>query len=160
MKYIFRYILMIVTEHSTRPLGEERLANYVQRLRGQLSLTQKELSFKAGIHIQTIRKIEGGQTNRLNQKAKGGLAAALGIPQEYLDAAAKKVSPETITTLKFCPKCWTPGTTPDQMWTDLRSKYCFACGTALRNRCVSCNEPIMSLKFKFCPYCGANYKQN
>lgn len=151
---------MIVTEHSTRPLGEEGLANYVQRLRGQLSLTQKELSFKAGIHIQTIRKIEGGQTNRLNQKAKSGLAAALGIPPEYLDAAAKKVSPETITTLKFCPKCWIPGTTPDQMWTDLRSKYCFACGTALRNRCVSCNEPIMSLKFKFCPYCGANYKQN
>ena len=151
---------MIVTEHSMRPLGEEGLANYVQRLRGQLSLTQKELSFKAGIHIQTIRKIEGGQTNRLSQKAKGGLAAALGIPPEYLDAAAKKVSPETITTLKFCPKCWTPGTTPDQMWTDLRSKYCFACGTALRNRCVNCNEPIMSLKFKFCPYCGANYKQN
>ena len=50
------------------------------------------------------------------------------------------------------------GTTPDQMWTDLRSKYCFACGTGLRNRCISCNEPIMSLKFKFCPYCGANYK--
>lgn len=150
----------MITEHSTRPLGEEGLANYVQRLRGQLSLTQKELSFKAGIHIQTIRKIEGEQTSRLNQKAKSGLAAALGIPPEYLDAAAKKVSPETITTLKFCPKCWTPGTTPDQMWTDLRSKYCFACGTGLRNRCVSCNEPIMSLKFKFCPYCGANYKQN
>ncbi len=151
---------MMVTEHSTLPKGEEGLANYVQRLRGQLSLTQKELSLKAGIHIQTIRKIEGGQTSRLNQKAKGGLASALGIPPEYLDAAAKKVSPETITTLKFCPKCWTPGTTLDQMWTDLRSKYCFACGTALRNRCVSCNEPIMSLKFKFCPYCGASYKQN
>jgi DNA-binding XRE family transcriptional regulator len=150
----------VITEHSTLPTGEEGLANYVQRLRGHLSLTQKELSFKAGIHIQTIRKIEGGQTSRLNQKAKGGLASALGIPPEYLDAAAKKVSPEIITTLKFCPKCWTPGTTPDQMWTDLRSKYCFACGTALRNCCVSCNEPIMSLKFKFCPYCGANYKQN
>ncbi|BAY20039.1 XRE family transcriptional regulator (plasmid) [Anabaenopsis circularis NIES-21] len=150
----------MITEYSTLPTGEEGLANYVQRLRGYLSLTQKELSFKAGIHIQTIRKIEGGQTSRLNQKAKGGLASALGIPPEYLDAAAKKVSPETITTLKFCPKCWTPGTTPDPMWTDLRSKYCFACGTALRNRCSRCNEPIMSLKFKFCPYCGANYKQN
>lgn len=151
---------MTITEHSTLPKGEEGLANYVQRLRSQLSLTQKELSVKAEIHIQTIRKIEGGKTSRLNQKAKSGLASALGIPPEYLDAATKKVSPETITTLKFCPKCWTPGTTPDQMWTDLRSKYCFACGTALRNRCVSCNEPIMSLKFKFCPYCGANYKQN
>ncbi|BAY33828.1 XRE family transcriptional regulator (plasmid) [Nostoc carneum NIES-2107] len=150
----------MITEHSTLPTGEEGLANYVQRLRGHLCLTQKELSFKAGIHIQTIRKIEGGQTSRLNQKAKGGLASALGIPPEYLDAAAKKVSPETITSLKFCPKCWTPGTTPDPMWTDFRSKYCFACGTALRNRCSRCNEPIMSLKFKFCPYCGANYKQN
>jgi DNA-binding XRE family transcriptional regulator len=150
----------VITEHSTLPTGEEGLANYIQRLRGHLCLTQKELSFKAGIHIQTIRKIEGGQTSRLNQKAKGGLASALGIPPEYLDAAAKKVSPETITSLKFCPKCWTPGTTPDPMWTDLRSKYCFACGTALRNRCSRCNEPIMSLKFKFCPYCGANYKQN
>ena len=59
---------MIVTEHSTRPLGEEGLANYVQRLRGQLSLTQKELSFKAGIHIQTIRKIEGGQTSKTQSK--------------------------------------------------------------------------------------------
>jgi DNA-binding XRE family transcriptional regulator len=66
----------VITEHSTLPKTEEGLANYVQRLRGQLSLTQKELSFKAGIHIQTIRKIEGGQTSRLNQKAKGGLAVA------------------------------------------------------------------------------------
>jgi len=39
--------------------------------------------------------------NRGQQKAKGGLAAALGIPPEYLDAAAKKISPETITTLKY-----------------------------------------------------------
>jgi DNA-binding XRE family transcriptional regulator len=151
---------MIVTEHSTLPKGEEGLANYVQRLRSQLSLTQKELSLKAQIHIQTIRKIEGGQTNRLNQKVKNGLASALGIPPEYLDAAAKKISPQTITSLKFCPKCWTPGTTSDPMWTDFRSKYCFACGTALRNRCSRCHEPIMSLKFKFCPYCGASYKQN
>jgi DNA-binding XRE family transcriptional regulator len=146
-------------EDSTLPTVAEGLANYIQRLRGQLSLTQKELSEKAGIHIQTIRKIEGGQTSRLNQKAKGGLAVALRIPVEYLDAAVRKVIPETIATLKFCPKCWTPGTTPDQMWTDLRSKYCFSCGTGLRNRCADCNEPIMSLKFKFCPYCGANYKQ-
>lgn len=151
---------MIVSEHLLLPKEEEGLANYVQRLRGQLSLTQKELSVKAGIHIQTIRKIEGGQTARLNQKAKSGLASALGIPQEYLDAAIKKVSPETITVLKFCPKCWIPGTTPEQMWTNLRSKYCFACGTELRNRCINCNESIMSLKFKFCPYCGANYKEN
>ncbi|WP_228059576.1 hypothetical protein [Plectonema radiosum] len=29
----------------------------------------------------------------------------------------------------------------------------------MRDRCVSCNEPIMSLKFRFCPYCGQSYKQ-
>jgi Double zinc ribbon len=76
-----------------------------------------------------------------------------------LDAVVKKVPVATISALKFCPQCWTPGTTPDPMWTDLRSKYCFACATALRNRCVDCQEPILSLKFKFCPYCGAAYKQ-
>jgi transcriptional regulator with XRE-family HTH domain len=55
---------MVASEHLSLPKEEEGLANYVQRLRGQLSLTQKELSVKAGIHIQTIRKIEGGQTAR------------------------------------------------------------------------------------------------
>jgi DNA-binding XRE family transcriptional regulator len=141
------------------PQADETLAKYIQRLRSLSTSTQKELSFKAGIHIQTIRKIEAGLTNRLNQKAKSGLAAALGIPQDYLDAVVKKVPVATISALKFCPQCWTPGTTPDPMWTDLRSKYCFACATALRNRCVDCQEPILSLKFKFCPYCGAAYKQ-
>ncbi|WP_449416079.1 double zinc ribbon domain-containing protein [Phormidium nigroviride] len=149
---------MVVTAENLLPKGDEALADYIRRLRIKQNFTQKELSLKAQIHIQTIRKIEGGQTSRVNQKAKSGLASALGIPAEYLDAAAKKVPLETITTFKFCPKCWTAGTTPDQMWTDLRSKYCFACGTALRNRCISCDEPIMSLKFKFCPYCGVNYK--
>jgi DNA-binding XRE family transcriptional regulator len=141
------------------PQADETLAKYIQRLRSLSTSTQKELSFKAGIHIQTIRKIEAGLTNRLNQKAKSGIAAALGIPQDYLDAVVKKIPIATISALKFCPLCWTPGTIPDPMWTDLRSKYCFACATALRNRCVDCQEPILSLKFKFCPYCGAAYKQ-
>ena len=141
------------------PQANETLAKYIQRLRSESTSTQKELSLKAGIHIQTIRKIEAGLTNRLNQKAKSGLAAALSIPQDYLDAVVKKVPVATISAPKFCPQCWTPGTTPDPMRTDLRSKYCFACATALRNRCVDCQEPILSLKFKFCPYCGAAYKQ-
>mgnify|MGYP001796281715 CR=1 FL=1 len=34
-----------------------------------------------------------------------------------------------------------------------------ACGTSLRDRCGRCNEPIMSLKFRFSPYCGQSYKQ-
>ncbi|WP_228059564.1 helix-turn-helix domain-containing protein [Plectonema radiosum] len=84
------------------------------RVRNSNSLTQSELSIKAGMHIQTIRKIESGVTSRLSQKGKSGLAAALGIPQEYLDAVVKQTPIEAITALKFCPKCWTPGTTLDE----------------------------------------------
>ena len=142
------------------PKPSEPLGRYIQRVRDSNSLTQLELSIKAGIHVQTIRKIESGTTSRLSQKGKSGLAAALGIPQEYLDAVVKQTPVSTYCALKFCPRCWTPGTTLDPMWTSLRSKYCFACGTTLRSRCGSCNEPIMSLKFKFCPYCGESYKQS
>lgn len=141
------------------PTRSETLGRYVQRIREALSLSQLELSIKAGIHVQTIRKIESGATSRLSQKGKSGLAAALQLPQEYLDAVTKQTPVEVVSALKFCPKCWTPGTTLDPMWTSLRSKYCFACGTTLRDRCGSCNEPIMSLKFRFCPYCGESYKQ-
>ena len=147
--------LVDVAPNPSEPLGQ-----YIQRVRDSSRLTQLELSIKAGIHVQTIRKIESGGTSRLSQKGKSGLAAALGIPQEYLDAVVKQTPVEAISTLKFCPKCWTPGTILDPIWTSLRSKYCFACGTTLRDRCGSCNEPIMSLKFRFCPYCGESYKQS
>lgn len=150
---------MDVSISDAAPSPSESLGRYIMRVRNSLCLTQSELSIKAGVHVQTIRKIESGITSRLSQKGKSGLAAALGIPQEYLDAVVKQTPIEAITALKFCPKCWTPGTTLDPMWTSLRSKYCFACGTNLRDRCGSCNEPIMSLKFRFCPYCGQSYKQ-
>ncbi|WP_414589556.1 double zinc ribbon domain-containing protein [Scytonema sp. PCC 10023] len=149
---------MSVLSGSVAPKPTEPLGCYIQRVRSELALTQAELSQKAGVHIQTIRKIESGHTSRLNQKAKSGLAAALNIPQEYLDAVVKQVPIEQVTLLKFCPKCWTPGTTLDPMWTTQRSKYCFACGAKLRDKCASCNEPILSLKFRFCPYCGEPYK--
>lgn len=42
----------------------------------------------------------------------------------------------------------------------LRSKYCFACGMALHERCGSCNELLVSLKFRCCPYCGTTYKSS
>ncbi len=150
---------MNVSLADAAPSPGEPLGRYIQRVRDGLRLSQVDLSTKAGIHVQTIRKIESGATSRLSLKGKSGLAAALGIPQEYLDAVVKQTPVEAITALKFCPKCWVPGTTLDPMWTSLRSKYCFACGTNLRDRCGSCNEPIMSLKFRFCPYCGESYKQ-
>jgi len=149
---------MNLSEQNLAPTPEETLAAYVRRVRIRLGLSQKELAEKAGIHLQSVGKIERGQTTRLNQKPKSGLAYALGIPAEYLDAVCKGVSVEAIASLKFCPTCWVPGTPPDPMWTSIRSKYCFACGYLLRDRCSSCNEPIVSLKFKFCPYCGKAYK--
>jgi DNA-binding XRE family transcriptional regulator len=149
---------MSVLSDSMAPNPAEPLGSYIQRVRSELGITQAELGLKAGVHVQTIRKIESGRTSRLNEKAKSGLAAALNIPQEYLDAVVKQLPIERVTILKFCPKCWTPGTTLDPMWTTVRSKYCFACATLLRDKCISCNQPVLSLKFRFCPYCGESYK--
>ncbi|MEA5468275.1 zinc ribbon domain-containing protein [Spirulina sp. 06S082] len=60
--------------------------------------------------------------------------------------------------MKFCPLCWTPGTTPDPMWTNPRAQFCCLCGTQLISRCPNCSEPISSMKFRFCPFCGWSYK--
>jgi DNA-binding XRE family transcriptional regulator len=148
-----------ISEPNLPPTPQETLADYVRRVRTSLGLSQRELADKAGVHLQSVGKIERGQTTRLNQKPKSGLAYALGIPVEYLDAVCKGVAVEAIAALKFCPTCWTPGTSPDPMWTSTRSKYCFACGSTLCDRCSNCNEVIVSLKFRFCPYCGQSYKK-
>lgn len=140
------------------PQPQESLQTYVRRLRTQRQLSQTQLSQAAGVHRQTIGKIESGMTQRLNQRARNGLTLALAIPVEYLDAVCQGTPIAPVVHLKFCPRCWIPGTAPDSMWTDLRSKYCFACGTALLSRCQQCQEPIVSLNFRFCPHCGAAYK--
>ncbi|PSB28739.1 hypothetical protein C7B70_20240 [Chlorogloea sp. CCALA 695] len=44
------------------------------------------------------------------------------------------------------------------MWLNPRSKYCFSCGTQLRDHCSQCNQPITSIKFRFCPFCGNAYR--
>ena len=119
---------------------------------------QSEIAQMADIHVQSLGKIESGKTTRLNTKSKTGLSRVLGISQDYLDAICKGVPLANVQTLSFCPKCWSPGTQADPIWLDKRSKYCFICGTSLRDRCPKCNEPIMSLKFRFCPYCGQPYK--
>ena len=149
---------MHILEPDKTPNSGESLANYVQRLRTSLGLSQKELATNADIHLQSLGKVERGQTAKLNRKTQNGLAYALGVPVEYLEAVCKGVSVDAPAALKFCPHCWTPGTIPESMWMDVRAKYCFVCGTQLRNRCASCNEPISSLKHRFCPYCGQAYK--
>lgn len=149
---------MHISEQDLLPRQAESLAEYIRRLRTQWGLSQRELAERAGIHLQSLGKIERGHTTRLNHKPKEGLARALNIPTDYLDATARGISVPAIASLKICPRCWTPGTSPDPMWTHVRAKYCFACGSGLRDRCVSCEKPITSFEFKFCPYCGKSLK--
>jgi DNA-binding XRE family transcriptional regulator len=51
------------TVRDVAPQAGETLAKYIQRLRAESTSTQKELSLRAGVHIQTIRKIETGLTS-------------------------------------------------------------------------------------------------
>lgn len=143
---------------STAPQLDESLADYVKRIRQELGMSQKALATKAGIHLQSLGKIERDKTSRLNQKTLRCLAYALEIPPEYLEAVTKGIPVSVASSVKFCPSCWTPGTLPHPMWTHAQAKFCFLCGTTLRYRCPSCNEPVVSLKFRFCPYCGSSYK--
>lgn len=147
------------TEQHNEPNPTENLADYVKKLRTSLGMSQQELADKAGLHLQSIGKIERGKTNKLNLKAKRGLAYALSIPIEYLDVVVKGIPVTAIKTLKICPNCWNGGDEPEPMWTEARSHYCFICGTQLRERCPNCQTPISSYTHRFCPFCGTNYKE-
>ena len=103
-------------ESEQRPKPEESLGQYVQRQRRRLRLTQKEIANKAGIHPQSLGKLERGQTNQLNRKTCQGLTYALQVPAEYLEAISKGMPIETTQALNIYPHCWTPGTPPDPMW--------------------------------------------
>lgn len=145
-------------ESDSLPHADESLAEYLRRLRVRLGLTQKEVAFKANIHAQSLGKLERGKTHSLNHKTRQGLACALQIPPDYLDAISRGRAIQATQTLKFCPQCWRAGSAPEPLWMDIRSKHCFACGTRLQDRCISCQEPITSLKHRFCPYCGTPYQ--
>lgn len=80
---------------SNSPNADESLGDYVKRLRSSLGLTQRELADRAGIHLQSVGKIERGQTVKLNSRSKTALAAALQIPAEYLEAICRGTSVET-----------------------------------------------------------------
>lgn len=140
------------------PNPGESLAEYVRRLRRGQGLNQKELAAKADVHLQSIGKIERGKTTKLNHKTKNGLACALGVPAEYFEAICRGIAVEATSRLKFCPTCWVPGTPLDPLWMHLRAKYCFACASELKSHCSRCNELILSLKHRFCPFCGQAYK--
>lgn len=140
------------------PQSGETLAKYVRRLRKKLKLSQGELAERAGLHSQSIGKIELGKTVRLNSKTKTSLAKILAIPEDYLEAVCRGVAVQETQSLKLCFQCWQPGTEAEFYWLDRRSRFCFLCGSALGDRCLSCQAPIQSLKFRFCPFCGQAYK--
>ena len=122
-------------------------------------MSQAELAQKAGIHLQSVGKVESGKTAKLNSKSRFGLSKALQSSEEYLDAVCKGVPVETVQQLKICLHCWILADEAETTWLHPRAKYCFACGEKLHDRCLHCNEPIMSLKFRFCPYCGTTTSQ-
>ena len=141
------------------PLPIESLGDYIKRLRVDLKMSQNDVARVAGIHIHSLGKIERGITTRLNAHTRQGLSMALSIPQEYLEALSNgSPIPSTFSPVKFCPKCWTPGTPTDPIWIDIRSKYCFMCGTQLRSHCAKCGKSVTSVKHSYCPYCGFSYK--
>ncbi|MBV8883886.1 MAG: zinc ribbon domain-containing protein [Chroococcidiopsidaceae cyanobacterium CP_BM_RX_35] len=149
---------MLIVETDKPPKPGESLAEYVRRVRTGMNISQAELAKRSGIHLMSVGKIEGGKTTRLSAKTKVGLSRALQISDLYLEAVCRGVPVTTVQQLKICPNCWVPGTEAESMWLHVRSKYCFACGTALRERCVSCSEPMTSTKHRFCAYCGKAYK--
>ncbi|MEH2351021.1 MAG: helix-turn-helix transcriptional regulator [Nostoc sp.] len=59
----------------------------------------------AGIHGRSVGKIERGLTVKINRRTLQGLALALGVPQEYLDAVIKSEEVSQVRGVKFCPRC-------------------------------------------------------
>jgi len=140
------------------PKPQEPLADYVNRQRLALGLSREALALQAGIHKQSLGKIERGQTQTLNRRTLSGLSRALQVPMDYLDAVARGQTEGLGPSLKFCPQCWRAGSAPDPIWTDARSQFCFMCGTGLQDACGTCGAPLHSLTFRFCPHCGQPYQ--
>jgi transcriptional regulator with XRE-family HTH domain len=107
---------MNTLEVNRAPQPQESLAQYLRRVRTGMGLSQRELAEGAGIHLQSIDKLERSKTAKLNCKTQSGLAYALQIPLEYLTAIGRGVAVESSPAVKFCPSCWTPGTAPDPIW--------------------------------------------
>ncbi|PMB16845.1 hypothetical protein CEN48_01075 [Fischerella thermalis CCMEE 5282] len=47
----------------------------------------------------------------------------------------------------FCPRCWTPETAADPLWSQVRAKFCYLCGMQLQTSCTHCRELVVSLKW-------------
>jgi|GEM_PF-4801466 len=73
-------IFMSLTTSDLVPQPEETLAQYVVRLRNRSKLSQIQVSQAAGIHRQSLGKIENGQTLRLNYPAASGRGIKVAFP--------------------------------------------------------------------------------
>jgi len=83
--------------------GVESLADlHPKRLRIS-GLSQKELaSLKAGIHLQSLGKMERGRTAKPNRKLKKWTSFyALGVPAEHTGVVGKGVSVDAPAALNF-----------------------------------------------------------
>lgn len=157
-KHTFKHCFVNILQGDKSPNSGENLAAYVKRIRLFLGLNQRELATIAAIHLQSLGKIERGLTAKLSSHSKAGLASALQVPVEYLEAVSRGTSIEPVSMLRFCPSCWTPGNPADPLWMDVRANFCFICGGKLCDRCSHCQQTISSLKHRFCPFCGSPYK--
>jgi DNA-binding XRE family transcriptional regulator len=142
---------------ATIPTGES-LAEYFQKIRTIRGLTRAALARQAKVNVSTIVRIEEGLTSSIRPRVavQGRLAAALQIPVEYLQAAAKNEPFDVPLTNKVCMCCWNPGTSPDLRWSQQDAKFCLRCGNALTQECLACKEPIL-IYGRFCPQCGRPY---
>lgn len=138
------------------PQPQESLDHYIKRLRTQLKMSQQQLSSTAGIHLQSLGKLERGQTTRLNQKRKR-FSHCSEYPRRIPRCRRLWTANRSCTEKQYCPGCWKGGTNPDPAWALPRAKYCLLCGTQLLRHCISCLEPITSFQHKFCPHCGTPY---
>jgi transcriptional regulator with XRE-family HTH domain len=86
------------------PNSDESLSSYVSRIRKKLNLTQLELADAAGIHGRSVGKIERGLTVKINRRTLQGIAVALGVPTEYLEAVSKGEEVKQAQGIKFCPQ--------------------------------------------------------
>ncbi len=135
------------------PQPGEGLGGYCRRLRGERTL--KEVASAANLVVSSLHRIEIGETKRLKRETRMGLAIALGIPEEWLEAAAKGEVVQQVARVKICPNCWTPGTRPDEAWGLQRARYCCICAEELTDRCGNCGTAIEKWSDRFCRQCGS-----
>ncbi|WP_341532201.1 helix-turn-helix transcriptional regulator (plasmid) [Nostoc sp. UHCC 0302] len=100
----------------TPPNPKKRWQSTLKEYAPAFRKRQNDLAVKAGIHLQSIGKIERGMTTKLNSKSQRGLAVALQVPPEYLDAVVRGVAVVTSDVIRFCSHCWTPGTAVEEIW--------------------------------------------